>query len=333
MAKDPAEAIDPFNISDFDEEAERARLRPVDEAGISGATKKDFSNWVSRIRRSLQRKGSYRTVPEELFFADNRGSLVSRTYQKHPTRMENPRDELLADIQISRDKDGFPGALFELWGEKPNFSSSHEESLSAHFSPVPTERSMFELPEGADPVFRKVLDKVFAGKEFTKAGDKPNYNLVIRRDIDGRELYLQYDRGKIVTIGFELDNDHQSSRLHVSGRPDPELAGIELDLNELLETGHVSGKVPKSIVYDLTYKESDDEQPGIITLTKRQKGVVTDHLIIPSIVKSQQLFEELFPKPLLEDPFQAGIEWDQRWKDADLGTFGVNWDRPTPNPS
>lgn len=134
----------------------------------------------------------------------------------------------------------------------------------------------------------------------------------------GKTFTAHYREGHLSSLGFSLNQDR-------------ELSSLNLPIKSIIRDGEV--------VYNssnASYHAKFDSETGQISVERAVGGKVEDTMVIPHQIDGNQIFEELVPKPLLDNPQAADSGADKTWKDFSLRTVGIKWDmppasKPTPN--
>lgn len=253
---------------------------------------------MDHCRRFNRYTGRFNIKPEKLFFShleQARGeSFFTREYYKHPSENEFSGNDIQVQLNLHPEKNGAFSAQIERFGETPNFTGSQSgESVEVHF--------MSDILDPQSGAFEQIS---------------------VTAKLDGRELRLHYDRhGNIAAISFVPGGGN--GELYASNPP----SRSDFKIKGLLETGNAMFRSGRN-TYEAKYDDGEEQ----IVFTRTESGDIKDVIKLPRHVDGKQVFDDLLPKPLLDNVFSADTELDRTWKDFNLETFGVTWDRPTPNP-
>ncbi len=305
MSVDQVEKKDPFGLSRLDdpefEAKERARLMGIDKGDTpSPEVQQAFLSWINHITNLNRWTGRFNVLPDKLFFGhlqkNENGSFFNRTYYKHPSTPEFSGKDIQAQLSLRGERPGTFGGTITRHGEMPNLNGKTSEEVSIRFM-----NNHFSEKERLD------LDKVS-----------------IKANFEGRELILDFDKnGDINTILFR-PRETGKENLYASDLTSRSF----FKMKELFETGRAAYSKGGS-VYEVTY----DGDAGKLSLTHKEGEKVKDVITLPRHLDKEGIFNNLFPEPFLKDIYGASTEADDTWKDFNLETVGVNWDRPTPNPN
>jgi len=299
---DQLEDKDPFGLSKLDdpefEARERARLTSSDDGKVPPPEiQQAFVNHVNRYRDMNNLLGDFDIRPDRLFYVWSQkredGEFYNRCHYKRPTESEFSSNDIQANLDISKDKNGKYFVKIAKYGEGPSFTGTQTERIEVQFS---------------SPHFKS------ENIDFSQISINAKFN--------ERKLGIYYEKNGDIST-FSLDPTNYRNDLYASnaGRQD-------INIAQLLENGEgafQSGNNNYRVVYD---KEKD-----VIKLDRSSNGEVKDSVIIPRHLNSLQKFDELVPKPLLDNLDSVEPEEDRTWKDMNLQTFGVTWDMPTANPT
>lgn len=281
----------PLTGEPYDEEVERAKLIPLDKGDKpSKEIQTAFKNFVEEYIGRNNFKGEFRIIPEKLFVSEELPkqewqSLFFRSYYQNPLNRSFDGLDQRAKLILSRSKNGY-FAKIEKTGEHRKFSEQQPQEIDIQFS----DRDRFE-DTGNFGGFSKVL---------------------IHRKQNGRELSVYYNKdGRLVQIGEKVgQNKREIIENHFWWDRDK--------LNDLLNGKKFSTRKGE-------FKASKDKESREVTLTRSINGEVQDRIIIPLEVNLDEIFEQMFPKPLLEDGLNAETNLDEEWMSADLKNFGISW--------
>lgn len=301
MAIDAADARDPQDpfglkrLKDPEFEAsERERLTHITEGPPTPEVQKAFAKWVNYVRNINNDPSDYNIQPQNLFYS------TTKSFE-----FMNEKHRVCERFQYKPPMGGAFNGLDVL------------AELSFHVRDTSTKASINKFGEtpNYDANFQsnqlKILFETFAKQ--TKYEHEQD-SIEISSDLGPRKLYIKYIQDNIYSVYIKSHKDY-----------------FELDssrFDEILKSGqaiiHKDGKV-----YEIEYNKDSE----MITLKKSVQGEIEDIVVFPRHQNQKEKFEEAFPPEFLDDIYGADTEMDKTWKGVTLDTFGISWDKPTPNPT
>ena len=136
------------------------------------------------------------------------------------------------------------------------------------------------------------------------------------QNVQGRRIDVFYNNDILVGIDFDGGKKEKGLRIWKSA------SGDQIPLDDLLTQGPVEVTRDGGI-YKATY---DDKNKSII-IERRQGSELKDKLSIQTNIASHEVFNDLFPSELMEDPLGADCELDDAWKTTSPESFGTKWAR------
>ncbi len=174
-----------------------------------------------------------------------------------------------------------------------------------------------------------------------------NYNLteLIKYGEDrGDSTHLVFDQVKILEDGerkvvwegvrISLDNNHNSIELNydengniIKFNLNPQHTYhplTNIDIAELKNKKHI--KIDEG---NTNYEWEINEADKIITFKRIKDGRLCDSMSIPTKIDKEQVINDLCPHELIENPYEANSDCDNKWLDKDIlkDTFGIDWQR------
>lgn len=319
-----ANRYDAFNLTNFDEVAERARLIPVG-GSPSPKMQADFETFAQNETAHIYVPHKIRTVPQKLFYALRNKYIqyafpsfgFERNYHREPDQDGFSMSSLSKRLRLSIDRGNISTA---------SIAFSSEQSSGADDTLFPENGY-----EGLWISFREQLrkDDMSMGFEETQ----------VQAFLQGEKLQVEYANGELEWVIFCADQKAPTSlgmykRLE-QFRPDGAKRNPRLFLLEdVLRRGKKSLDLPDGH-YDIEMDADDYNVSGNglkITRTIGSKSV--DSIVIPIAIHEGDIFKQLVRPELLSDPYcdptnPLGDDTlrDSSWKEANLASFGIHWQR------
>lgn len=141
---------------------------------------------------------------------------------------------------------------------------------------------------------------------FPKGNESSDEVTNIRIRFHDRKLEIGYKAGEFWHARIEPENQ------------EPE---VGIFMEELNKIGGIIKSPNREVVLD-----KDNET---IRLIREESGSIKDDVTLPLRIDFERAFNDLIPEQILEHPFAASPDLDNKWKEVDLKRdFGIDWQRP-----
>lgn len=287
----------PLTGEPYDEETERKRLAPVEESPSQLAIHA-FEKFIVESRSEISVPYELRVEPQELFFAlsldfeqySPAWQEVNRTYMPKVNSNEfNDSDEQYR-ISLQTTDNTIQAVRLSLRGENlDDLLRAKAESLSIAF-----------------------------GSEEERAREPKDFkNVSIECTSGDTTIYVTYHEGVITHFGlntkdgggFDIVQENNNQNVPTFNK---------LSKKKILK------KTNRSVSFLATEEKIDDIVQ--IRVQRSKHGQIKEELIIPSQISTEAVFWDVVPKALLDNFYDAPTNLDI-WKNTNLATFNIRWNR------
>ncbi len=265
----------PITGEPYDEEAERARLSPIDQISNAEVQAK-FKDFIGESFRDNPDKRKINA--NKLLEVKKHGNRVMRIYYSYnpqiTTFLEKAKVELL-----EHEKEG---KILEII----KYGEDRAEYTHLRFNQV-----FWTIDEGAT-----VFDS----------------GLEVNTSYMRNKFEIKYDQnGKIIQLRF-----YEKGRTHPTSN---------INIHALEKTGKFTISV---VGKERDHWEIDDLGERII-YTREIDEQLQQRLTVPIKINKDQLLERICPPALIENPYEAKSDLDDKWLSQDLlkDVVGINWQR------